>query len=209
MSDIRPPTSGVRARVGLLVGALLAGLLLHGGASAQGRWTNGAPMPSERTEVAAAEVAGQIYVVGGFGGQLELEIYDPAADRWRRGRAFPHAVHHAAAVGLNGKLYVVGGFVDGWSPSDAVFVYDPAVETWRALAAMPTPRGALAAAVIDGRIYAVSGVGPTGRNTVAHEAYDPGNNRWTVLASVPTPRGPSRGRGAAPTALRHRRPPQR
>ena len=84
-----------------LLAALLAGLVLHA-ASAQntGRWSNGAPMPSERTEIAAAEVAGKIYVVGGFGGERELEIYDPAADRWSRGRAFPHAVHHAAAVGL-------------------------------------------------------------------------------------------------------------
>ena len=45
--------------------------------------------PSERTEVAVAEVGGKIYVVGGFGGQRELEIYDPAADRWSRGAAIP------------------------------------------------------------------------------------------------------------------------
>src|SRR5215208_5830090 len=96
----------------LIVGALLVSLPLDGGgASAQGTWTRGAPMPSKRTEVAVAEVGGKIYVVGGFGGQRELEIYDPAADRWSRGTAFPHAVHHAAAVGLNGKLYVIGGYV--------------------------------------------------------------------------------------------------
>src|SRR6266508_5220700 len=100
---------------------MLGGTLLAAAAIAQGsgRWSSGAPMPSERTEVAAAEVSGRIYVVGGFGGERELEIYDPAADRWSRGRAFPHAVHHAAAVGLNGKLYVIGGYVGGWSPSDA------------------------------------------------------------------------------------------
>jgi hypothetical protein len=36
-------------------------------------------MPSEHSEVAVAEVGGKIYVVGGFSGQRELEIYDPAA----------------------------------------------------------------------------------------------------------------------------------
>jgi N-acetylneuraminic acid mutarotase len=66
-------------------------------------------------EVAVAEVGGKIYVIGGFGGERELEIYDPVADRWTRGAAFPREVHHAGAMGLNGKLYVIGGFVDHWT----------------------------------------------------------------------------------------------
>jgi hypothetical protein len=37
-------------------------------------------MPSARTEIAVAEVGGKIYVVGGFGGERELEIYDPVAN---------------------------------------------------------------------------------------------------------------------------------
>jgi Kelch motif len=46
-------------------------------------------MPSERTEVTVAEVGDKIYVLGGFRGELELEVYDPAADRWSRGAASP------------------------------------------------------------------------------------------------------------------------
>jgi Kelch motif len=41
-------------------------------------------MPSARTEIAEAEVGGKIYVVGGFRGERELEVYDPAAVRWSR-----------------------------------------------------------------------------------------------------------------------------
>ena len=66
-------------------------------------------MPSARTEVAVAEVDGKIYVVGGFGGERELEIYDPAADRWSRGASFPREVHHAAAVGRQRQTLCVGG----------------------------------------------------------------------------------------------------
>ena len=40
-------------------------------------------------------------------------------------------VHHAAAVGLNGKLYVLGGYIQGWSPTNAVYEYDPASQRWR------------------------------------------------------------------------------
>jgi hypothetical protein len=69
-----------REFITLLGGGLLAGdALLATGAFAQsGRWTIGTPMPSARTEVAVAEVGGKIYVVGGFGGERELEIYDSA-----------------------------------------------------------------------------------------------------------------------------------
>ena len=96
-------------------GALLAAAAL---AQSTGRWTIGALMPSARTEVAVAEVGGKIYVIGGYRGERELEVYDPTADRWSRGVSIPRPLHHAAAVGLNDKLYVVGGFVEGWTPTD-------------------------------------------------------------------------------------------
>jgi N-acetylneuraminic acid mutarotase len=111
----------------LLATTLLATALAQG----SGRWISGASMPSSRTEVAVAEVNGKIYVVGGFGEERELEIYDPSADRWSRGAAIPRALHHAGAVGLGGKLYIVGGFVDGWTPTDEVHEYDPEGNLWR------------------------------------------------------------------------------
>ena len=89
-------------------------------------------MLSERSEVAVAEVGGNIFVVGGFGGQRRIEIYDPALDRWSRGAAVPRPLHHAAAVGLNGKLYVIGDYGDGWTPVDSLYEYDPAGNLWRA-----------------------------------------------------------------------------
>src|SRR5262245_42689773 len=85
----------------LALNGLLAGATAQPHGPAPGRWTQGPAMPSSRTEVAVAEVGGKIYVVGGFGGERELEIYDQAADRWSRGASFPREVHHAAAVGVN------------------------------------------------------------------------------------------------------------
>jgi N-acetylneuraminic acid mutarotase len=177
----------------LIIGGLLLGTTTLAQVPAPGRWTQGAAMPSSRTEVAVAEVDGKIYVVGGFGGERELEIYDPAADRWSRGASFPREVHHAAAVGVNGKLYVIGGYVHDWAPTNALYEYDPANDRWRMAAPMPTPRGALAAAVIDGKIHAVGGVGGAGRvgrrsNTNAHEIYDPASDKWSARAALPTPR---------------------
>src|SRR5262245_28745084 len=159
----------------LLMGALLPSLTAL--AQATGRWTVAAPMPSARTEVAVAEVGGKIYVVGGFGGERELEIYDPQTERWSRGAPITRALHHAAAVGFVGKPYVIVGYVDGWTPTNEVHEYHPVNNGWRLLAPLPTARGALAAAVLGGSIHAVGGVGWRGRNTPAHEAYDPVANR--------------------------------
>jgi hypothetical protein len=129
-------------------------------------------MPSARTEIAVAEVGGKIYVVGGFRGERELEIYDPAADRWSRGASLPRALHHAGAVRLNGKLYVIGGFVEGWTPTDDVHEYDPASGNYsRNLAsneayAPATNSWEQRAPMLAGRIYVISG-GPTPGDSVS------------------------------------------
>ncbi len=152
-------------------------------------------MPSARTEVAVAEVGGKIYVVGGFRGERELEIYDPVADRWSRGASIPRALHHTAAVDLKDKLYVVGGFVEGWTPTDEVHEYDPASDRWQRLAALPTPRGALAAAVLDGKI--------TQSVASAGAAATPQRTRSTILPPTDGRRSPMSRRRATTW-----RPPQ-
>ena len=151
-------------------------------------WSSGAPMPSSRTEVAVVAVAGKIYVAGGFGGDPEVEIYDPAIDRWSRGAPLPQPLHHAAAVELDGKLYIVGGFSGGWSPVDSLYAYDPELDRWEVKAPLPTARGGLAAVVLDGKIHALSGAGERRRNTPAHEVYDPASDSWSKRAPLPTPR---------------------
>src|SRR3972149_1879599 len=64
-------------------------------AAGHGSWRAAAPMPIERTEVAAAALAGRIYVIGGFkmffvGGVTNaVQEYDPVHDLWRGGGAAP------------------------------------------------------------------------------------------------------------------------
>ncbi|MCZ7625766.1 MAG: hypothetical protein M5R38_07920 [Candidatus Methylomirabilis sp.] len=81
-----------------LIGAIAVSCLLIAlGVRAEGlgSWRTVAPMPMERTEVAAAAVDGKIYVIGGFkmffiGGVTgAVQAYDPALDRWENRAPLP------------------------------------------------------------------------------------------------------------------------
>src|SRR5688572_14435964 len=96
-----------------------------------GKWQIRAAMPSARTEVAAVELGGKIYVMGGYdkGGQL-VEEYDPARDSWRQRAPLPKPLHHVGAAAANGKIYLLGGYISGLGPVNTVYEYDPAADQW-------------------------------------------------------------------------------
>src|SRR5580765_2521927 len=89
---------------------LFLALFFHSfaGAAAQprGKWEIRAPLPSARTEVAAAELGGKIYLMGGYekNGDL-LEEYDPARDSWHRRASLLRPLHHLGAASVGGKIY--------------------------------------------------------------------------------------------------------
>ncbi|MBI3804116.1 MAG: galactose oxidase [Nitrospirae bacterium] len=178
----------------LLLAVLFWTLPLFGAVS----WEQHAPVPQPRSEVAAASLDGQIYLIGGFakeGVTPRVDRYDSATDRWVERAAMPVALHHAGAAALNGKLYVIGGFegAKSWKPSRGVWEYDPTTDRWSAKREMPTARGALGVGVWQGRVYAIGGLGATepGRlleNTGANEVYDPAADRWETKAPLPNPR---------------------
>ena len=77
-----------------------------------GSWTSKSPMPTPRTEVAAALLDGKIYVIGGFDSQGEtnlVEAYDISKDFWGKIAPLPMPLHHTGAASVGGKVYVIGG----------------------------------------------------------------------------------------------------
>lgn len=168
----------------------------------QGIWHAAAPMPTKRTEVAAATLDGKIYVVGGFekpsmGNVMNfaitpsVEMYDPAADRWTSKTPLPIGLHHVGIGVVDGRLYIVGGYsksgLSVWSPVATVYAFDPTTESWTERAPMPTARGALSVTEHDGKLYAIGGYDRKA-NSAAVEVYDPKRNAWTAAASLPTAR---------------------
>lgn len=132
-----------------------------------GKWTIRAPLPSPRTEVAAAQLQGKIFLVGGLGRSGNLfEEFDPGKNIWRRRASLPRPPHHVGTAAIGGKIYVIGGYLSGRGPVDTVYAYDPSADKWQTRTPMPTARGALTVGIIGGKIYAVGGVG-TNKKTAA------------------------------------------
>ena len=75
-------------------------------------WSQRAPLPTPRSEVASAVLDGRIYVIAGFlrrQQQRRRRGYDVAADRWQRLAPLPEPRDHAMAAAFGGKVYVFGG----------------------------------------------------------------------------------------------------
>jgi N-acetylneuraminic acid mutarotase len=154
-------------------------------------WTAGAPMPTPRTEVTAAVLGDDIYVIGGFdeSGQVTdiVEVYNIANNTWSRAAVpLPEPLHHTAAASYDGKIYVVGGYTAPWSPSNRLFIYDPVQNNWQEGKPMPTARGALNVNFVNGTLYAIGG--SSDRPLGSNEAYDPSSDTWTSKALMPTAR---------------------
>ena len=145
-------------------------------------------MIEPRQELAAAELGGVIYAVGGLVGSATAnEVYDPVNDRWSVEADFPVATDHAWAVAFEGLLYVGGG------SSNRVFSYDPATDDWNEVASSAFVHGGTpAAAVLNGRIVVAGGAGG-GMAGNEVEAYDPLTDQWSLLAPMSCARNHTAG----------------
>jgi non-specific serine/threonine protein kinase len=171
-----------------VLAALLVVLTGFGGGGEAG-WKKRAPMPLQRSEVAAAAYQGGVAVVGGFtidgSSSKEVDLYLPTTNRWKRLPDLPIAVNHAMAAASGGKLYVAGGYR---APPRVftrfAFVLDE--KKWRSLPPMPSARAAGGAAIVGGKLYVVGGVAPTELAQTAF-AFDLATKKWSTIPG-PTPR---------------------
>ncbi|MGH8901499.1 MAG: Kelch repeat-containing protein [Egibacteraceae bacterium] len=183
--------AGILRLVGLvLAGAVIAGCAVAGPVG-ESAWSPRAQAPLALTEVAAAPIAGQIWVAGGFNSQGQavnsVQVYGPAHDAWTAGPAVPEPVHHAALVSADNELHLIGGYVGSSfrQPTDVVRRFDPATLRWVDAVPLPQPRAAGAAAWDGKRIVYAGGVGPDG---LAGEVYALEGNVWRSVGELSRPR---------------------
>ena len=153
----------------------------------QGQWAKLAQSPTERQEVAYAQVDGLFYLAGGG---TQQEVYNPATDTWGTVKPLPRRLDHIQSVVVAGKIYYIGGLA-GWpEPSvGTVYIYNPERDSFTQGAPMPEgrDRGAGGAAVYDGRIYYAGGL-HDGKAVNWVDVYDPGQDSWSTLEDMPTAR---------------------
>lgn len=168
-----------------------------GGCDPTAPWASGPGLPIGATqETAAVAVAGRVYVIGGFNGQLgvvrAVQAFDTATCAWSAGPDLPMAVHHANAAVVDGTIYVVGVMTGlDFQAIGQVWAWNPATDAgWAPRAAMPvgTARGSAVVGVIGDTIVVAGGL--RGGGAVAEvSAYDPVADAWdTTLPPLPAAR---------------------
>jgi N-acetylneuraminic acid mutarotase len=160
--------------------------------SSTGIWMEGEAMPNARTEVTAANLDGQVYVIGGFTSDGKItdivEMYNSTDNTWTQNiKSLPLPLHHASADIYGGQIYVIGGYTGDWIPSNNLFVYDPDTNNWTLGTPMPTPRGSPNTNFVNGILYVIGGDSYDHSHVVV-EGYDPDTNEWMTLSSMPTAR---------------------
>lgn len=177
-----------------LMVAAVSGLTSFSHAQARPSWGRIGTMPFERAEVAATEIDGHIYVVGGESRGVDANAfnweYDLLGGVWRELAVMPSVASHAGAAALSGKMYVVGGFAAGahGGAVGRVFEFDPAANTWRARTPLSSPRGASGVVAFNGRIHVIGGRDGSGKTVASHGIYDPGTDTWSEGAPLPLAR---------------------
>ena len=152
-------------------------------------WEMGVPMLTGRSSLAAAQVDGTIYAIGGSTLQTPyldiVEAYDPAAGAWTQLAPITLPRYEHAAVALDGLIYVIGGQTPT-GPTAAMEIFDPANGSWTAGPPMATARGSMRAVAWDGKIWAGGGNTQDGPSD-SWEVFDPGTGEWSAGPSTPAP----------------------
>jgi len=148
---------------------------------------------SGRSECGMAAVNGKLYLLGGEGPAMNVEVFDPATRTWTKKAAAPVGFNHFQPVSYLGKIYVLDAFSGGGFPDQGnlpgPLIYDTEKDTWQSGAALDSSRrrGSAGAAVYKGKLYLVCGIqhGHSSGTTNMFDVYDPQANAWAALPNAP------------------------
>ncbi len=161
---------------------------------AVGQWEQRAPFPLSATEVSAAAIGDQVYVVCGITPDNlrgnRLFVYDTVNDVWSERAPIPITLgaDHCNFAAARGKLYLLGAIRIGRGfLTNRTYEYDPATDQWTEVGRMDVPRGASGVAVVGDKIYVAGGEAAQESGT-AFAAFDLNTHRWERLPNLPETR---------------------
>ena len=158
-------------------------------------WELRASLPSGRAGLAAFELNGYFYCVGGegpYGGSFNRNVwrYDPLHDEsgWVTENNFPVPSWDMMAAVCGGEAYVFGGRHGYGETYPQMWQYDEPNDIWVPRAPMPVPVRTAGVVVWNGHIYVFGGVYQPDESTsivVRHiQVYDCATGTWELWADV-------------------------
>ncbi len=160
----------------------------------QGVWREWTPLPKPLAYGVMANVAGNLYLIGGIDETvLHHDIYKYEGEEWRKVGQAPAGVVYASAVTVGSRIFVTGGGTsnnDLTTATNQAWSYDPQSGVWEKLPGVPgPPRLVHAAGVLDKSIYIFGGLtqksGEPYRNLDDAYKFDTLKKRWTKIRSLP------------------------
>jgi N-acetylneuraminic acid mutarotase len=157
--------------------------------SAEGSWSEVAPMPVPREAFASCVYKSDIYVFGGYDergedhdAQVSVLKFDTEANEWSTQAPLPveSAWHSASVLCFDGQIYILGAGDFGRE----VLRFDPMTNAWSTLAQTLYARKCGMSFVLAGCLYAMGG-----SPSASMERHDVATNTWTPVAAMLEGRG--------------------
>lgn len=168
---------------------------------ASDRWSQLAPMPTQRSGASAVTLGDAIYVLGGgfkkpdgrFKFLTTVEAYYPKDDRWEVKPSLLQPHDYPACTVLADKIYIIGGHhpdaTEGGPQTDPGFSFterwDGRSDTWESVDPLPTPRFAASAVTVHKQLWVLGGVAAAAKGFHEYdliEVYDPEKSTWSQNA---------------------------
>lgn len=155
-------------------------------------WTKKSNMIYKCAALAACEIDGKIYAIGGTNGVMHsgqfgdayLQIYDITQNKWSLGPLMKYPRMMLGVAQAEGKIYAIGG---GWSSylSQKIEVYDPILKIWTEKTERPKASSAFGTCTINGKIYTFGGTSTDGK--FPGYIYDIATDTWALMTEILVP----------------------
>ena len=150
-------------------------------------WSPFPNMNHKRAGFGLKSVGGQVYAIGGSGGDsdsLSGEMFDPATNKWTAIPDMKEGRVCCAACAIGDELYVIGGY-DGNKSVSLVEVFNTKEQKWSSLPNMIIERHGCAAVSLGRKIYVFGGYDTDSRDYLSSaEVYDIHTQEWIELPQM-------------------------
>ena len=146
-------------------------------------WDTFPSMPLPRADYTGNVVGSKVYLIQGFGAEINFTEYDSITENYTELAPVPYSADHSASAVHNGKIYVAGGCGFG-NPCSNVTVYDIATNTWDNLPNLLLPNWSSTAQIVGDDFFVLGG----NPNVNTCQKYNIPTNSWSFCEDLPTGR---------------------